>query len=134
MNMKKNLKQGLILAGLMLGALMLVNVPAVAFASGLIDDVNPISALGEIAPGNDIKELALTIVNYFLTFLGIVAVMMIIFGGVTYVTAAGKQESIDNAKKIITYALVGLLIIMVSFALVYTVLQAGGGGSSTVVQ
>lgn len=131
--MKKILKQGLLITGLMLGALMLVNVPSIAFAA-VIDSQNPIEELRNIAPQTNIKDLVLTIVNYGLTFLGIVAVMMIIFGGVTYVTAAGQQESIDNAKKIITYALVGLLVIMVSFAIVYTVLQAGGGGGDTVIQ
>ena len=66
-------------------------------------------------------------VNYFLTFLGIVAVIMIIYGGITYVTAAGQDEGIGNAKKIIMYALVGIIIILLSFAIVNTILGAGTG-------
>ena len=95
--------------------------------------ITPGDVPGEIsaATGGEgsIRALALRIVNYFLTFLGIVAVMMIIFGGVTYITAAGKQESVDNAKKIILYALVGIIIILLSFAIVNTILGSATAGT-----
>ena len=66
-------------------------------------------------------------VNYFLTFLGIVAVIMVIYGGVTYVTAAGEDEKIQSAKKIIMYAVIGIIIVLISFALVNMILGAGTG-------
>jgi hypothetical protein len=132
MNTKKIIKQTLIVLGLMTGAIALLSMVPVASAAL----ITPGDVPGEIsaATGGEgsIRALALKIVNYFLTFLGIVAVMMIIFGGVTYVTAAGKQESIDNAKKIILYALVGIIIILLSFAIVNTILTSATGGGGTV--
>jgi len=120
----KTIKQVLIVLGLMTGAIALLSFIPTASAALITSGDVP----GEIAAATggegSIRALALKIVNYFLTFLGIVAVMMIIFGGITYVTAAGKQESIDNAKKIILYALLGIVIILLSFAIVNTVLQA----------
>jgi hypothetical protein len=124
MDSKKLIKQTLIVLGLMVGAITLVSfIPSASAAL-----ITPTDSPGEIAAATggegSIRSLALKIVNYFLTFLGIVAVMMIIFGGVTYITAGGKQESVDNAKKIILYALLGIVIILLSFAVVNTVLGA----------
>jgi TRAP-type C4-dicarboxylate transport system permease small subunit len=67
-----------------------------------------------------------------LGFLGLIAVIMIIYGGFTYVTAAGKQEAVDSAKKTILYAIVGIVIILLSFAIVNTVLgvASDGGGAA----
>jgi len=45
--------------------------------------------------------------------------------------AGGKQESVDNAKKIILYSLVGIIIVLLSFAIVNTVLGAATGSSTT---
>jgi hypothetical protein len=120
MNTKKIIKQTLIVLGLMVGAIALLNVIPVASAAL----ITPGDVPTDVPHEGSLRTLALKIVNYFLTFLGIVAVMMIIFGGVTYVTAAGKQESIDNAKKIILYALLGIIIILLSFAIVNTVLSS----------
>ena len=83
---------------------------------------------GEFKPGiaadGSFREVALTIINYFLGFLGLLAVIMIIYGGVTYVTSAGNDESVGNAKKIIMYALIGIIVILLSFVVVNTVLSA----------
>lgn len=130
MQTRKIIKQTLIVFGLMTGAIALLNFIPVASAALITSGDVPGEIAAATGGSGSIRELALKIVNYFLTFLGIVAVMMIIFGGVTYVTAAGKQESIDNAKKIILYSLVGIIIILLSFAIVNTVLGAGMGGAA----
>jgi len=130
MQTRKIIRQTLIVFGLMTGAIALLNFIPVASAALITSGDVPPEIAAATGGSGSIRELALKIVNYFLTFLGIVAVMMIIFGGVTYVTAAGKQESIDSAKKIILYSLVGIIIILLSFAIVNTVLGAGMGGAA----
>ncbi len=131
MEIKKVLKQCLIVTALIVGAVTLMSaIPATAFAA-LNDATNPFKDL----PGDqNVKPLAVRIVNYALTFLGIIAVLMIIFAGVKYITAAGKQESIDSAKKIILYSLIGIIIILLSFAIVNTVLGSATGGGEIVTQ
>lgn len=128
MNSKKLLKQVLIVFGLMVGALTLMSVIPTASAALIAPTDNP----GEIstATGGEgsIRSLVLRIVNYFLTFLGLISVVMVIYGGITYVIAAGEDEKIGNAKKIITYALVGLVIVLISFAVVNTILGAATTG------
>lgn len=73
------------------------------------------------------RVLALNILDYFLSFLGFVAVIFVIYGGVLYVTAGGAQDKVDTAKKILMYAGVGLIVILLSYALVNTILSAGSG-------
>ncbi|MFA6992191.1 MAG: hypothetical protein WC269_02825 [Candidatus Gracilibacteria bacterium] len=126
MTKSKVLKQALLVFALMTGALALVSAfPGIASAALIGPGDNP-SGVGDATGGEgDIRALVLRIVNFFLGFLGVVAVIMVIYGGVTYVTAAGKDDAIGNAKKIITYSLVGIVIILISFALVNTILGAG---------
>lgn len=124
------LKQALIVLGLMVGALVMINAMPMASASLITPADNPDLISGATGGTGSIRELALRIVNYFLGFLGIVAVIMVIYGGITYVTAGGKDEAIGNAKKIIMYSLVGIIIILLSFAIVNTVLGAGTGGTT----
>lgn len=94
---------------------------------------------GQRAPGkiadatgnaDNASDLITTIVNYFLGFLGLIAVLMIIYGGVLYVTAGTDAGKVDKAKKMIMYAITGIIIVFLSFALVNTVLKAGLGAGS----
>lgn len=124
---KRTFRQALIAFGLMVGALTLVSAFPVASAA-LINPSDSPSAITEATGGEgSIRRLVLKIVNFFLGFLGILAVIMVIYGGVTYVTAAGQDEAIGNAKKIILYSVVGIIVILLSFAIVSTVLGAGTG-------
>jgi len=132
MNTKKLIKQTLIVLGLMVGAITLFSVILQTASAALINPSDVPTEVSAATGGEgNIKALALKIVNYFLTFLGIVVVLMIIYGGVTYIMAGGKQESVDNAKKIILYSLVGIIIVLLSFAIVNTVLGAATGSSTT---
>ncbi len=119
--------------------LMVVGLTLVAFApatlaqtSGLIKTTDNPNNISQATGGaSSARELVLTIVNYFLYFLGLIATLMVIYGGVLYVTAAGDTEAVDKGKKVIMYALVGIIIILLSFALVNSVLGAGLGNEST---
>ena len=125
----RTFKQAFIAFALMTGALMLFTViPDALAVTGAIDASTD---KPDIVPGGSLRSLVLTIVNYFLGFLGLLAVIMIIYGGVTYVVSAGNDEAIGNAKKIIMYALIGIIIILLSFVVVNTILSAGEGVEPT---
>ncbi len=79
----------------------------------------------------NIRDFIITIVNYALGFLGLLAVIIVIYGGVLYVTAAGEDERSGKGKKAITYATIGLLIVLGSFAFVNTVIQSVSTGGET---
>lgn len=66
------------------------------------------------------------IINYFLGILGLVAVAMLIYAGVLMVTASGNDEQVGKARNIITYAVIGIVIILLSYTIVTFVTSALG--------
>jgi hypothetical protein len=54
---------------------------------------------------------------------GIVAVVMLIIGGFRYVTSGGDSGKISSAKNTITFAIIGLVVVLFAQALVKFVLQ-----------
>jgi hypothetical protein len=128
---KKTIKHVVVGLVTSIALMMATMVPAVN-AQGFISSTDNPSAVSTATGGQgSFRQLALTIVNFFLTFLGLIAVVMIIYGGFLYVTAAGNQEKIESAKKIIMYAVIGIVVILLSFAIVNTILSAGTGAAST---
>ena len=84
---------------------------------------------GQIIGGEtDFRTLVLTIISYFLGFLGLLATIMVIYGGMQYVTSAGNDEAVGKAKKIILYAVIGIIVILLSFVIVNAVLSSQTGG------
>ena len=67
-----------------------------------------------------------TIINYFLGILGLVAVAFLIYAGILMVTAGGAEEQVTKARKIIMYAIVGIVIILLSYTIVTFVASALG--------
>ena len=59
---------------------------------------------------------------------------MVIYGGVLYVTAAGNDDQVGKAKNVILYAVIGIVVILLSFALVNTVILNAGTGTEPSAQ
>ena len=79
-----------------------------------------------------------TIINVILGVLGLVAVVIIVLGGVQYTTSTGDPAKVKKAKDTILYGIIGLIIALLAFAIVNFVLSsvftsssAGGGSTST---
>jgi len=68
--------------------------------------------------GDGVFSLVKTVINVLLTVAGITAVIMIIIGGIRYVTSNGEQAHIKSAKDTILYAIVGLVVTILAFAIV----------------
>jgi len=60
--------------------------------------------------------------NVFSAIVGIIAVVMIIVGGVKYITSQGESANITSAKNTILYALVGLVVVALAQVIVRFVL------------
>lgn len=79
----------------------------------------------ELTEVSSARDFILRITNFALSFLGLIAVLIIIYGGFLYLTAgAGQEEQTGKGKKAIMYAVVGILIILSSYAIVNTLLKA----------
>lgn len=126
-NIKKFAKEALIVFGLTVVGLMLFQIVPVFAQAGNIATDAPEFVSNVTGGQTSLRGLVLTIINFVLTFLGVLAVIMIIYGGMLYVTAGGAQEKVDKGKKILMYTVVGIVIIMLSFVIVNAVLGAGTG-------
>jgi flagellar basal body-associated protein FliL len=62
-----------------------------------------------------------TVINAILYLVGFIAVIFLIIGGVQYMTAQGNPDSLEAAKKTILYAIIGIVIIVISWAIVFYV-------------
>lgn len=70
----------------------------------------------------DPREMAVNIVRFFMTFLGIIAVVIILLGGFKWMTAAGNEDKVAEAKKLLVAGIIGLAIIISAYVIVNFVL------------
>jgi Type IV secretion system pilin len=71
------------------------------------------------------------VIQVLLGLLGIIAVSIIIYGGVLWTTSGGSEEKINQAKKLLQNAVIGLIIILSAWGITYFILSklVGTGGS-----
>ncbi|MHA1696297.1 MAG: pilin [Candidatus Helarchaeota archaeon] len=78
----------------------------------------------------DPRDMAVQIVRYLMTFLGIIAVVVILLGGFKWMTAAGNEDKVAEAKQLIIAGVIGLIIILSAFAIVTFVVGMTGNALS----
>lgn len=85
--------------------------------------------LGKVNPGaeTDLNGLIATIINMVFGLIGIIAVIMIIIGGVNYTLSQGDSTKVQKAKNTILYGVIGLVVVLLAFAIVNFVLGALNG-------
>ena len=65
-----------------------------------------------------LNALAMNVYRVLLAVFSSVAVLMIIWGGVTYITSNGSPDKTERAKKIITYAIIGIVVVTSTWLLI----------------
>lgn len=73
-------------------------------------------------PNGSVNRLITTIINILSLVVGVVSVVMIIIGGLRYITSGGDSGNVTNAKNTILYAIVGLVIVALAQIIVHFVL------------
>lgn len=66
----------------------------------------------------DPRQAAVDLIKLLMTFLGIIAVVIMLYGGFIWMTAAGNEDRVSTAKKLIGAAIIGLIIILAAFLIV----------------
>lgn len=85
--------------------------------------VDSTSGTSTTAPTKGLDDNVTAIINAVIGVLGIVAVVMIIIGGVNYMTSAGDAGKVKTAKNTILYGVIGLVIVVLAFAIVNFVIK-----------
>src|SRR3990167_2386008 len=116
---KKSSKYYFLLATVLI---VLVLLPVVfllsANASAQTNDLYGVNyGAGAGLGSEDLRVSVIKVIRTILGVLGIVALMLILYAGFVWMTAGGKADRIEQAKKIIFNAVIGLLIIMMAFAI-----------------
>jgi len=77
------------------------------------------ASLGDVVKlgQEDPRTVIANVINVILGFLGLIAVIIILAGGFKWMTAGGNQDKVDEAKKLITAGIIGLVIILASFGI-----------------
>lgn len=133
MIMKKSIR--MILAGLLV-------VPVIALAIGLFTPASQSAFAQKIEPGSGAKTGAAgvkdesqstnlfgddgifkIIVNVALYIIGAVSVLMLIYGGIRYTMSGGESAAVTSAKNTILYAIIGIIVALLAFAIVNFVLE-----------
>lgn len=97
-----------------------VGTKALAQANTAQDAVNNITPAGT---NTDLTAYVQSIINILIAVIGIVAVIMLIVGGFRYVFSQGNEKAVQGAKDTILYAIIGIVVAILSFAIVNFVLK-----------
>lgn len=69
------------------------------------------------------------ITNTVLMVVGLISVIMLVYGGLRYITSGGDSKKVTDAKNTILYAIIGLIICVLSYAIVTFVLTTIGAAT-----
>lgn len=78
-----------------------------------------------------VNSLIKTVINIFSIVVGVVSVIMIIIGGLKYITSGGDSGNVTGAKNTILYAIIGLVVVALAQIIVKFVLAKAVGSTSS---
>ncbi len=105
-----------------------VKVLASGISSGLSDVRGEFSgSTGSLFMGaRDIPELIAAIIRILLMIGGAIAVLFVIIGGYQYLTSGGNEEAAEKGRKTVTNALIGVVVVVLSWVIVNVVVNTVG--------
>jgi hypothetical protein len=107
---------------------------AQAFTLTIGDGANSARGADQAATLFGTAGIFTTVTNVLLFVVGAISVIMIVIGGLRYVLSGGDSSNVTTAKNTILYAIVGLVVAMLAYAIVNFVLESflpGGSGTGT---
>jgi len=116
--MKQTLKKAFATIGI--GASLLLPVSA-TFAQSPFqkaqDDVNNIGKAAGVNTTKPLPVLVGSIINIILALLGMIFLILVLYAGFLWMTAAGEGKQVDKAKDILRQSIIGLIVIIAGFAI-----------------
>ncbi len=112
MNMKKHLP---VIYLLVLFAVLIM--PELVGAQGYFENIG-LTFDGPFGDGTDLMGIVALIIQIAFALAGLIATFYLILGGYNYIVAGGNPEAIEGAKATITNAIIGMIVILVSYLLV----------------
>ena len=73
------------------------------------------------------ESIIAKVISTALSFLGVIFLILMIYGGFLWMTARGNDQQVDKAKNVIIAAVIGLIIVVSAYAITYFVVSELGG-------
>lgn len=105
--------------------------PALAGFSDATGLTGTAGAAGLSAFSGNLPEIIGRFVGALVGLLGVIFVVLLVYGGFTWMTAQGSEEKIKKAKNIITSAVVGLVVVFASYTIANAVIDALSSATSS---
>lgn len=88
-----------------------------------------LAALGDNKLTENTRDTSLvgflgSIQTWLLSIVGVLALLFVVYGGFLYVTSGGNKERLETAKKTLTYAIIGLLLVVMA-GFIFNILTGG---------
>ncbi|MDP3997025.1 MAG: hypothetical protein Q8P73_00790 [bacterium] len=99
----------------------LITTSNIVLAGPVVDPGGPGSSSGFTNPLGSVTKIELflqNIINWLLGLVGLLALLALIWGGIMYVVSLGDDNRVQHAKKIIFWAIVGLIVIALSYTII----------------
>lgn len=85
-------------------------------ATGLCLPTNPLTpATGSIVASSSVGQLIQRILDILLTLAGVIAILFIVLGGYQYITSRGAEDQAKAGRKTMTYAILGLIAVLLAY-------------------
>ncbi len=81
------------------------------------------AACQDLSKQDGLSNILKNATNIVLFIAGALAVIMIIYGSIRFMTAHGNEKQVESARLIVTYSVIGLIIALLAYALVNFVLS-----------
>ena len=85
----------------------------------------------------DINQRVAQVIQILLSFVGVLLLVLLIYGGVKWLKSSGRDDEIQKSKKIIENAIIGIIVVVAAYAITAYVgsllapISTGGGGAET---
>lgn len=129
----KNWKRILLTLALLVGVSAPALLPTDASAVNVFSECqtnNQDNAICKAQTTDSATNMVTIVINILLYIIGIIAVIMIVVGGVRYTVSNGNASQVKEAKDTILYAVIGLIVAIMAYAIVNFVLSRFIGGTS----
>lgn len=122
---------------LMVAMLLMVATPFMLHAqTNPQDELNKTAGVAGISSQTDLTVIIGRMVKIVIGFLGVIALIIILIGGFKWMTSGGDSEKIKSARQLMTNGIIGLVIIVLAYAIVSfvivrlnVIIAPGSGGN-----
>ncbi|HTM68499.1 MAG TPA: pilin [Candidatus Binatia bacterium] len=102
----------------------LVAIPAFAISLGDYSGLGSSAGAAGLRTNADLSVVIGRVIGALIGLLGIVFVVLLVYGGFIWMTAQGNEDKIKKAKSVITSAVVGLVVVFAAYAIASAVIEA----------